>query len=72
MITCSEEDYPEPPPMPPKRRVTDEIRIDWISAVDKQGRHWPILLRSGFEMPPELLHPDFVSASTALEQGPPA
>ena len=71
MISCSDEPYPERPPRP-LRRIVNEIRVDWISAVDKQGRHWPILLRPGFEMPPELLHPDFVSASSAPEPGPPA
>lgn len=71
MVSCQEEPYPKIPSRQ-KRRVIDEIRIDWISAVDKQGRHWPILLRPGFEIPPELLHPDFVSASAAPEPSPPA
>ena len=83
MITCSDEAYSEPPPQPPSPPVergmpfqlcnaTDEIRIDWISAVDKHGRHWPILLRPGFEIPPEMLHPDFVSASAVPEPSLPA
>ena len=73
MISCDEDYYRAPNPYPTRYPAepftpfqapdfSGKFRIDWLSAVDRRGRHWPNLLRPGFEMPPERLHPDFVPA----------